>query len=194
MHNLTRLFSILLFSFLLIPVSGSVLAQDDIDDVINNLDADFQFGSKEDIKQTNLNNTNEQNREDIKISEQENQEEEEEQPQVLLIDITVDITEAAGGTTKVEVVGGSTLASGLSLSTVTQTLQFPAGSTQTLKVSCSVGPSCDTWIFFIKGAQFVSNMQPGLLESSSSGQMSTLQILVNQDNNGPTNVNPGPPV
>ena len=55
------------------PRSVVVLAQDnqDIDDVMQQFDADFGFQGKEDLKQSNLQDTNEQNREDIKIQEDE---------------------------------------------------------------------------------------------------------------------------
>ncbi|QPJ62921.1 MAG: DUF4402 domain-containing protein [Candidatus Nitronauta litoralis] len=46
-------------------------AQMDIDDVINGLDQDFNFGGKEQIKGQNKELANEQNREDIKIQEAE---------------------------------------------------------------------------------------------------------------------------
>lgn len=55
------------------PHTVVVMAQDnqDIDDVMQEFDADFGFQGKEDLKQSNLQNTNEQNREDIKIQEEE---------------------------------------------------------------------------------------------------------------------------
>ncbi|QPJ60895.1 MAG: hypothetical protein G3M70_02925 [Candidatus Nitronauta litoralis] len=47
------------------------LPAQDIDDVIEGLDQDFSFGGKQDIKQDNVATANEQNREDIKIQENE---------------------------------------------------------------------------------------------------------------------------
>ncbi len=54
-------------------ISPSPLPAQDIDDVIQGLDRDFSVGdSKEDVKRSNLEAANEQNREDIKIEEKEN--------------------------------------------------------------------------------------------------------------------------
>lgn len=63
------------------PRSVVVLAQDnqDIDDVMQQFDADFGFQGKEDLKQSNLQDANEQNREDIKIQQDEERRKHEEQ-------------------------------------------------------------------------------------------------------------------
>ena len=181
--------SILFLVLSLIPFSGAVVAQDDIDDVINNLEADFQFGGKEDVKQSNLNNTNEQNREDIKITEQENLQNAQDAAAVM-VDVILDLETVTDPIT-VEIVGGSTLVSG-SMGFSQHNLQFPAGSSQTLKITCN-GSSCSYHFFFVKGATWDSTTGPALeTNTSGMGNMDTFLFTVNGDNSGPTLINPGP--
>lgn len=56
---------------LAITVPTPLPAQTDIDDVIGTLDKDFSLGNKQELKQSNIETANEQNREDIKITENE---------------------------------------------------------------------------------------------------------------------------
>lgn len=187
--RLYRCLSILLLAAFLIPFSSAVVAQDDIDDVINNLDADFQFGGKDDVKQSNLNSANEQNREDIKLTEQANQQGSEDTA-VVMVDVTLDLETVTDPIT-VEIVGGSTLVSG-SMGFSQHNLQFPAGSSQTLKITCN-GSFCNYHFFFVKGAHWDSTAGPALeTDTSGMGSMDTFLFTVNEDNSGPTLVNPGP--
>lgn len=189
MSRFARLFALLLMAVLLVPLSGSVLAQDDIDDVLNNMDKDFKFGSKEDIKRTNLNNTNEQNREDIKITEQENLENSQ-NTAVVMVDVMLEL-ETVTDPISVEIVGGPTLVSN-SMGFSQHNLQFPAGSSQTLKITCE-GASCTYHFFFVKGAIWDSTLGPALeTVTSGMGNMDTFLFTVNDNNSGPTLINPGP--
>ncbi|QPJ61607.1 MAG: hypothetical protein G3M70_06795 [Candidatus Nitronauta litoralis] len=172
----------------------------DIDEVIQGLEQDFGLGnSKNDVKRSNLNAANEQNREDIKIKEQEGLSggEGEEEEEAVLVDILLDIEETGyDSSITVEFVGGPTLATGIIGSMTQASLQLPAGSTQSLKITCDVADACSAWLFFIKGATFISSAEGpnGFFDSMSPGAMTITQIKVNADNSGPTNMNPGPPV
>lgn len=181
----------------------------DIDEVIEGLEQDFGLGnSKSAVKRSNLNAANEQNREDIKLKEQEGSggtegEEGTEGAEgtggqtVALVDIILDIEEVGfDSSITVEIVGGSTLATGIIGSMTQASLQLPAGSTQSLKITCDVADTCQAWLFFIKGATFIGSAEGpnGFFDSISPGAMITAQIKVNANNTGPTNVNPGSPV
>ncbi len=64
-----------LFSLVLLMVFASPVYSDwdgDIDDITQELDSDFKFGGKEDVKSENLRNANEQLREDAQIQNKEN--------------------------------------------------------------------------------------------------------------------------
>lgn len=186
-----------------VSLPHSAWAQD-IDEVIQGLEQDFGLGnSKNDVKRSNLNAANEQNREDIKLKEQERasgggaEGEEDEEEEVVLVDIILDIEEDGfDSSITVEIVGGSTLATGIIGSMTQASLQLPAGSTQSVKITCDMADSCAAWLFFIKGATFISSAEGpnGFFQSMAAGSMTTTQIKVNADNTGPTNVNPGPPV
>ena len=202
-----KLKSALIAGFLVVTLSltlsqfsfrNTVWAQD-IDDVIQQLEPDFDLGSgKNEVKRSNLNAANEQNREDIKIKEQEETEGAEGAEgaggqAVVLVDIILDIEEVGfDSSITVEIVGGSTLATGIIGSMTQASLQLPAGSTQSLKITCDVADTCQAWLFFIKGATFISSSEGpnGFFDSISPGAMITAQIKVNADNTGPTNVNP----
>ncbi len=175
---------------------NTVWAQD-IDEVIEGLEQDFGLGnSKNDVKRSNLNAANEQNREDIKIEEQERSAGGGGEAEVL-IDIILDIEEVGfDSAITVEIVGGSTLATGIIGSMTQASLQLPAGSTQSVKITCNIADACSPWLYFIKGATFIGSGEGpnGFFDSLAAGAMTTIQIKVNADNNGPTNMNPGAPI
>ncbi len=55
----------------MLTVLPAQLPAQDIDDVIGGLDQDFSLGGKQEVKQSNVAAANEQNREDIKLKEEE---------------------------------------------------------------------------------------------------------------------------
>ncbi len=64
--------AVLLFGLgVLLTILPAQLPAQDIDDVIQGLDQDFSLGGKQEVKQSNVADANEQNREDIQIRENE---------------------------------------------------------------------------------------------------------------------------
>ena len=135
-----------------IIVSPRNLPAQDIDDVIQGLDQDFSLGSnKDELKRSNIETANEQNREDIKIQEdlrlkEESEENGETSPTSLTVSGTMDCS-ATGGSVVV-MVNGSTVCSASSTSVLNQPFSFTktAGSTLTVTGSCTTTTFC-SWDF-----------------------------------------------
>lgn len=150
----------------------------DIDSVMQELDSDFQFGNKEEIKQSQLGSVNEQLREDVQIKENEeqNQAETEEQNQAATeVNISFTITELgapAGNNLKVTFpatigmgVSGPVLINGLDGAAVTKNINIPLGVTLQLVAQCLSPSACDFIITINSGGTFTS------LGASTGSQM-----------------------
>lgn len=142
----------------------------DIDSVMQELDSDFQFGNKEDIKQSQLGSVNEQLREDVQIKENEEQNQ-----AATEVNISFTITELgapAGNNLKVTFpatigmgVSGPVLINGLDGATVTKNINIPLGVTLQLVAQCLSPSACDFIITINSGGTFTS------LGASTGSQM-----------------------
>ncbi len=166
---------------------------DDIDSVMDDLDADFQFGNKEDIKQSQLRSTNEQLREDIQIKkEEETAAAGTTTPSATTVNVVVTITElgAPNAIDKLKVtfpatigmgVSGPVLTDMLDGSTVTKNVNVPVSSTLKLAVQClAASTQCDYNITIISGATFTgtgASTGPQMLSAGSSIAVFTVQSL-----------------
>lgn len=142
----------------------------DIDSVMQELDSDFQFGNKEDIKQSQLGSVNEQLREDVQIKENEEQNQ-----AATEVNISFTITELgapAGNNLKVTFpatigmgVSGPVLINGLDGAAVTKNINIPLGVTLQLVAQCLSPSACDFIITINSGGTFTS------LGASTGSQM-----------------------
>ncbi len=143
---------------------------DGIDSVMEDLDSDFQFGGKEDVKQSQLGTVNEQLREDIQIKENEEQNQAPTDG-----NITFTITELGapiGSNLKVTFpatigmgVSGPVLINGLDGATVTRNINIPLGVALQLVAQCLSPSACDFIITINSGGTFTS------LGASTGSQM-----------------------
>lgn len=130
-------------------VSPRDLPAQDIDDVIQGLDQDFSLGSnKDELKRSNIESANEQNREDIKIQEDiENrkrlEESEEEVSGPLTVSGAIDCT-GTGGTVVMQV-DGNTVCTASGTTVLNQPFSFVKniGSTFNITGSCTGTTLCE---------------------------------------------------
>ncbi len=157
----------------------------DIDSVIESLDQDFSFGGKEDVKRSNIQRSNEQNQEDIKIQEEEAIAAAAANTPAPANTTTVVFTStelgSPNGTDFLKVIfAGAVIADGLDGSSVTRNVTVAKGSTQTLSVTCqaALSVSCDFVVDIISGGTFSGGgASTGTQMLSASGAI-TFSVLV----------------
>ncbi|MCA9484670.1 MAG: hypothetical protein KC553_13135 [Nitrospina sp.] len=171
---------------LAIAIPSQLPAQQDIDDVIGDLDADFSLGSKQEIKQSNKEQANEQNREDIKILEDERrraqQEEQEENssspstpPAAVTADVTINFTASVNDADvdislgPISLAFSGTITTGLPLNLMIPNV--PLG-TNILSITCqssTPGPNCNLALSGLVNASCVPLTIPPIPASPSTG-------------------------